>query len=667
MVKQGRAVRWYRSIQLKVVAIYLLLILAAMQFIGVYLWLNLEQFYNEQNTKTLEQAVRNVSFSAREFLIKDRQLKQLQQEIEELKKVVPGDNEQVAREHSQQIKRKEASRVELEAAVVKMHSDLTNMVRSYSPQEADAKGDTIQLAVLDSALNPVGKTVGVSFLNTIDLSLLTTAVQTGQNRELKAQFQRPGQEQMQDIKVLAIPIKQESTVYGLIYVESGLAAIRANLEQVREIVYWATGGALLIVTILGSYLASTIAVPIRQLTSRAANLAQGDFSQLIHVRADDEIGQLGDTFNFLTLRLRDTLAQIASEKGKMEAMLEYMTEGVIALDSTGMIIHANPTAQEMFGVSASVLGEPLDQVFDPKQHNFGWRQALASNQTITRQLALPGGSARIVRSHAAPFTNPESGQAGVVIVLYDITEQERLEELRRDFVANVSHELRTPLTTVKSYVETILDGAVDTPEMRMRFLSVVRDEADRMTRLVSDLLQLAQLDALSKRERFFIQPIKEMVKDVTTKLMVTFEQKGLSFALALPESSPMVYAAQDKIQQVLINILSNAIKYTPDGGRIFMSLAELDDGVEVVVQDTGMGIPKEDLPRIFERFYRVDKARSRELGGTGLGLSIARQIIESHGGRIRIESELGQGTTVRIWLPRPEAVVEAAATEADPS
>ncbi|MGE5654797.1 MAG: ATP-binding protein [Bacillota bacterium] len=667
MGKQGRAVRWYRSIQIKVVAIYLLLILAAMQCIGVYLWLNLEQFYNEQNTKTLEQAVRNVAWSARQYLVKERQLQQLQQEIEALKKTPPSGSDQQARDQKLLITRRENSGVELAAEVQGLQSALIDRVRSYEPQEADAKGDTIQLAVLDSALKPVAKSVGLSFLDTVDLSLLTTAVQTGANRELKAQFQRPGQEQMQDIKVLAIPIKQDDTVYGLIYVESGLVGVRTNLEHFRDIVYWATGGALLIVTILGSYLASTIAVPIKQLTNRAANLAQGDFSQLIHVRADDEIGQLGDTFNLLTLRLRETLAQIANEKGKMEAMLEYMAEGVIALDSAGGIIHANPAAQAMFGVSASVLGQPLDQVFDPKQHNFGWRQALASNQTITKQLSLPGSPARVVRSHAAPFTHPESGQAGIVIVLYDITEQERLEELRRDFVANVSHELRTPLTTIKSYVETILDGAVDSPELTSRFLGVVRDETDRMTRLVADLLQLAQLDAISKRERFFIQSIKDMVRDVTSKLAVAFEQKGLGFSLALPESSPMIYAAQDKIQQVLINILSNAIKYTPEGGQVFMSLTELTDGVEVVVQDTGIGIPKEDLPRIFERFYRVDKARSRELGGTGLGLSIARQIVENHGGRIRIESEVGQGTAVRIWLPRPEAVSEAAAAEADPT
>ncbi|MGE5654249.1 MAG: HAMP domain-containing protein, partial [Bacillota bacterium] len=328
MAKQGRAVRWFRSIQIKVVAIYLLLIMAAMQFIGVYLWLNLEQFYNDYNTKTLQTDVRNVAFKAREFLIKDRQLKQLQQEIIDLKKTVPGDNAQQAREQNLLITRKENSRAELEAEVVNDHTALTEMVKYYSPQEADAKGDNTQLAVLDSDLNPVGKTVGLSFLDTVDLSLLATAVQTGEVREIKAQFQRPGQEQMQDLKVLAIPIEQDDFVYGLIYVESSMAGIRAQLENFREIVYWATGGALLIVTILGSYLASTIAIPIRQLTNRAANLAQGDFSQLIHVRADDEIGQLGDTFNLLTLRLRETLAQIANEKGKMEAMLEYMAEGV---------------------------------------------------------------------------------------------------------------------------------------------------------------------------------------------------------------------------------------------------------------------------------------------------------------------------------------------------
>jgi len=240
---------------------------------------------------------------------------------------------------------------------------------------------------------------------------------------------------------------------------------------------------------------------------------------------------------------------------------------------------------------------------------------------------------------------------GHILVFQDITKQHRLEAMRKEFVANVSHELRTPLTTIKSYTETLLDGAMEEKELSRQFMSVINNEADRMTRLVNNLLELSRLD--NRETRWDLKPMDPVtiLNEVITKMKVNIQRKGQILEVNMPQKSPEVFVDKDKIEQVFQNILSNANKYTPKGGKIFINLGYTDKMVNITFIDTGIGIPKEDLPRIFERFYRVDKTRSREMGGTGLGLSIAQEIIRAHDGEIQIDSEPGQGTCVTISIP----------------
>jgi len=639
--------RWFKSIRSRMIVIMLFLMMAAMLFIGLYLWVSLETFYNETHTRTMEQATFPLQFSAREFLLRDQTLKEFDQQILEL--------QQQADEDETTLLNLQKQRDDLAVAMIDLQENLSILVRASAPLERDNQGDSFQLAVLDSALKPVAKTVGINVLEFVDYSLLNQTLLFGQSKETRMQYVKPDGT-TQDMKVLTFPVKEGDRVLGMIYVESGISSIATNLGHVRSLVVAATFGSMLIIALVASGLAGTITGPVRVLNARAKEMAAGDFNSQINIQSEDEVGELGKTFNSLTLRLRDTLEEIADEKSKMEAMLNFMTEGVIAIDSAGQIIHMNPAAGNMFHIRVQTTDQLLDDLLPPDTYDFAWRQALSLNETVTKEVKVQQleGAELVLRSHAAPFSTRSNECSGVVIVLLDMTEENKLEEMRRDFVANVSHELRTPLTTVRTYVETLMDGALSEPELAQRFLGVVINETDRMTRLVNDLLYLTKLDSISKREPYFVQDLKEIVRNVADVMSPQFSSKEQDFSILLPENEVKVYAVQDKIQQVLINILANAHLYTPAKGRIILSLVALENGSEITVEDTGIGIPRDAMDRLFERFYRVDKARTRDRGGNGLGLSIARQIVDSHGGRINLESEYGVGTTVKVWLPKPE-------------
>lgn len=640
---------WFKSIRGRMIVIMLLLMMAAMMFIGLYLWISLESFYNETHTRTMEQATYPLQFSAREFLLQDQAFKSLVIQIQDLQRL---ENQDVT-----VLQQLENRRDALAVTMVDLQENLSSLVRASAPTESEGQGESFQLAVLDTALKPVAKTVGVNCLDSADYSVLNQTLLQGTTMETHIQYMKADQSQ-QDMKILTFPVTDSETgkVLGMIYVESGIGSITSNLQHVRSMVVVATFGSMLIIGVVASVMAGTITGPIRVLNSRAKEMATGDFNSQIAIQSEDEVGELGRTFNGLSLRLRDTLTEIADEKSKMEAMLNFMTEGVIAIDHTGKIIHINPAACKMFHLPVDHTGQLLDALLPAELYHFAWRQALANGETVTKEIKVetPNANDVVLRSHAAPFSTKANERSSVVIVLLDMTEENKLEEMRRDFVANVSHELRTPLTTVRTYVETLKDGALHEPELAQRFLGVVINETDRMTRLVNDLLHLTRLDSISKWEPYFVQDLKEIIHAVSEVMELQFAAKEQNFSMVLPVGSPKVNAVQDKIQQVLINILANANLYTPARGSIYLSLTEVDDGNEIMVQDTGIGIPKESMERIFERFYRVDKARSREKGGNGLGLSIARQIVDGHGGRISLESEYGVGTTVRIWLPKPE-------------
>lgn len=465
---------------------------------------------------------------------------------------------------------------------------------------------------------------------------------------------RVGTEDGQRMVIEALPITASDNVVGVVYLKASLEEAYARLRDMRDILLVATGVAMASTVVLGFMLARTITGPIREVTRKAAEIAGGNFDRTIQIRSNDEIGQLGEMFNRMSHRLKQTLDEIQGEKDKVEAILTHMADGLVALNSLGRIIKLNPAAERMFLIrEEEAIGRRPSHIWPEVQLDEALAEARELNTTVIRPVRT---STLVLQAYITPLRGEKGQPAGAVLVFHDITELEKLEALRREFVANVSHELKTPLTTVKSYVETLLDGAAEDQELRSRFLHVVESETDRMARLVRDLLRLTHLD--EGTARWDIQPnrVSVLIEECVGKLSVQAARKDLSVQWEIDPAVDYGLYDYDKLQQVLINLLANAIEFTPAGGEIRVKAALEAEMIRISVKDTGIGIPAEDLPRIFERFYRVDKARSRVLGGTGLGLAIAKQIVELGGGQISIASQLGQGTEVTFTVPIPAAV-----------
>lgn len=400
--------------------------------------------------------------------------------------------------------------------------------------------------------------------------------------------------------------------------------------------------------VIGYMLSKTITSPIVKLMHKAEGIAAGDFDEVIEVKSNDEIGKLTDSFNYMASSLKNTLAEISSEKGKLETILNYMTDGIIAFDLNGNVIHTNPASARLLGFDKQLSS------FHEYCERYGFKYSLEdviylqSQQTSEMSIEL---GEKTIKVYFAVFTDENKKPEGVIAVLQDITEQKRLENMRNEFVANVSHELRTPLTSIKSYSETLLDGALEDRETAERFVSVINNEADRMTRLVKDLLQLSRLDNRQMNWNFSKISLVDLIRNSVEKMELEARSRKQTLESYVLCEIPMIEADYGRIEQVVLNLISNAIKYTPEGGKITVYIGKIYNDVYFKVADNGIGIPANDLPRIFERFYRVDKARSREMGGTGLGLAIAKEIVEAHSGIISINSQLGIGTEVTVQLP----------------
>jgi two-component system phosphate regulon sensor histidine kinase PhoR len=414
--------------------------------------------------------------------------------------------------------------------------------------------------------------------------------------------------------------------------------------------------AILVVLGVGAFLSRRVTGPVARMQAIAQRMAAGDFEQRVPAAGGDEVAELGHALNRMALALRDKVQTLEAQRAEVAAILERMVEGVIALDERARILLMNPGARAIFGLrdgaAEPVAGRPLLEVVRQK--------ALFDLVEACRAGAPPGGCRRevelgpplnrILRAHAVPVPFARQG-AGIVLVLHDVTELRRLERVRAEFVANVSHELRTPLTSIKGYLETLLDGALDEPAHARRFLETAHTHAERLGRLVDDLLQLSDVETGKVALRLEPINLRELAGAVATMFERQATQKGLVVLNEVP-AALAIQADRDRLSQILVNLVDNAVKYTPDGGRVTLSATGgLAGMVEVTVADTGIGIPSLDLPRITERFYRVDKARSRELGGTGLGLAIVKHLVQAQGGTLAIESTLGKGTTVRFTLP----------------
>lgn len=565
------------------VALYFLLILLAMEVIGLYLLRSLEQYHRKSLMESLESQAKSIAFTLKDNL--------------------------------------------------NGTSDIKALIDMYITPESNLKYIYIldnTGTILESSVSKSGKFLTLAISRALDGT---------QSEEVTVDIDNDRLEN------IAYPIKSsKGDVVGVVYLSASLKNIYNTLDNVKVILISATMLALAITGILGFVLAKTITDPIKELTFKVAEVARGDFEQRIVVKSRDEIGQLSEMFNILTRRLKETLYEIDSEKKKIEAILMYMSDGVLAINNQGEIIRENLAAREMI-----LNGNPSSSLFEILKSKAGLDLDSGLLGDEYREFTV-NIKERTLKLYFAPIKNDKDEREGYVVVLHDITEQHRLENMRKEFVANVSHELKTPLTTIKSYVETLLSELENDDRIIKQFLQIIDNEADRMARLVRDLLQLSKLDYQRKLDKVSEINLKKLLESVVTKLRMSVEEKNHSLVLDLKDV--VIKGDEDKLEQVILNILSNSIKYTPKNGVISVSIVENDHSAEVRIKDNGIGIPKEDLPRIFERFYRVDKARSRELGGTGLGLSIAKEIVELHQGTIDVISEVGIGTEVIVRLPK---------------
>lgn len=454
------------------------------------------------------------------------------------------------------------------------------------------------------------------------------------------------------VRHLGFPIGEGDDITGVAYIRVNLTEIYDFLFESKSIFIRAMVLALLVTVVLGFFIARSITVPINDVTEKAQRMSQGDFSQEVSVKSDDEIGRLAEMFNLLREKLDFTLSEMSNEKNKLETILRYMADGLIAFDLSGKIIHANPAALDMLNMTISdVEAKNYEEILG----KYGKHLTL---KYIKENCAKEGGQDifdygnSIFAIRYDRFKDDSGVDVGIIMIIQDITERQKLENMQTDFVANVSHELKTPLTTIKSYTETLLDGADEDPEMSKNFLSIIDAETDRMNRLVKDLLQLSRIE--HQQEKWYMKEsnLISLLKSVVTKVEITAKMKRQHLnCLFNSEDKVMVVIDKDRIEQVILNILSNSIKYTDEGGRIDIDIVKENDRAKIIVRDNGIGMTESEIPRIFERFYRVDKARSRAMGGTGLGLSIAKQIVEEHNGSIEIESQEGKGTKAIVSLP----------------
>ena len=448
-----------------------------------------------------------------------------------------------------------------------------------------------------------------------------------------------------DFMDVAIPIPEGEPDY-IVYILDSKETVSGLNTQLFMIIMQALVIGLLISLLLSFLLSKTMVGPIEKLTAGAEKVAAGDFESRLPVESTDEIGILTGTFNEMASVLQRTLAAVENERTKLDTLFLHMTDGVVAFDHTGRLIHRNPAAVTMLG---RTLGEDsrYDQLFGSL---YPMEQILALRRPDYAEAQQVVGD-RMLELYLAPFSSDQE-KGGVLIVLHDVTEQHRNEERRKEFVANVSHELRTPLTNVRSYAETLRSAEGDIPqEMENSFLDIIISETDRMTHIVQDLLTLSRLDAGNTEMRFAPFSFRESVENVCRANAMEARRHGHSLTYTLAEDMPEISGDRQRLEQVVTNILGNAIKYTPDGGHIAVTGGGSGRSVWVEVTDDGIGIPEKDRDRIFDRFYRVDKARSRESGGTGLGLSIAKEIVERHHGSLRLVPREGRGTTIRLVLP----------------
>jgi two-component system, OmpR family, phosphate regulon sensor histidine kinase PhoR len=546
-----------------------------------------------------------------------------------------------------------------EARVLVVGAATPSQVRAFVTRAAAPTQSRVTLIV------PDGRVLGDSDVEPRDLDRLENHRDRPEVRE--ALQGRIGHDLRTSVSVsapllyVAVPVVDGGgRVVGVLRTALPLAAVTSSYAALHRVMLAGAFVALAVALGIGLFVARRVTRPVVQMQAIARRMSEGHFDVRAPVGSVDEIGALGRALNVMLARLREKIGDLEHERARSNAILDGMVEGVIAVDGHDSIIRMNERARAMLGVGTGrgELKPFLEVVRNADLHEiFRECRAAAEGVPVRRELILRYPMPRRIQVNAVPL-RLAGEETGAVMVLHDVTELRRLEAVRTEFIANVSHELRTPLTAIQGYLETLLTGALEEPEHARRFLEVAFRHTERLGRLLNDLTDLSNIELGKVTLRAAPVRLEDVIHSALAIVQPRADSGEVTLETDLVPASIIVYADHDRLAQILINLVDNAVKYTRAGGRVTVLARALNTGrVEVAVADTGIGIPHADLPRITERFYRVDKARSRELGGTGLGLAIVKHLVAAHGGELSIESEVERGTTVRFTVPASAAAV----------
>jgi len=449
---------------------------------------------------------------------------------------------------------------------------------------------------------------------------------------------------------IAVPVKQGDSIRAVLRLALPLHRVESILATTRHTIFLSLMLALCLAFVLGSLLTKSLAHPINRIIYASRKFSKGDFHHRIFVNSGDELGELAETLNGMAQDIEEKIGLVEIKNQQLQAIFRSMVEGIMVFDKQSAFVTMNPSIERMFGIDQSrVEGKTFLEVIPNNDIADVISHVLTTGSVVSRELALVWPIHIILQLNAAPIKKG-SAVTGCLIVAHDMTEIRKLETMRTDFVANVSHELKTPLTSIKGFVETLLEGALDDKENAAHFLQIIREHTDRLNNLINDLLDLSYLESKGLAIQTAPVELKTLVDNVISGFTVSLNKKSVEARNEIPGD---VVAAIDKakIEQVFTNLIDNAIKFNKEKGSLVVSARKSEGKLIVSVKDSGLGIPGKDIPRIFERFYRVDKARSRELGGTGLGLAIVKHIVELHGGAVGVKSTEGLGSEFSFTLP----------------
>ncbi|WP_173918134.1 cell wall metabolism sensor histidine kinase WalK [Halobacillus sp. Marseille-Q1614] len=599
-----KKVGFFQSVRLKLTLVYILLLLLGIQVIGSYFVGKLEDQLEANFEESIEGRMRSLTYSLQNTF--------------------------------------ETERGESDPS---LQSDVQSLINDFD------ENDIHKLQVVNSSSRIIA-TDGGDFTysdvgkKTNDAKVLRALIYGNTDPEI---MQHPVSGDRLWVGAIPVTASNGDEIYAAVYFEADMSNIYNQLQEINSIFAQGTLLAITVTALLGILMARTITKPLSEMRRQAQIMATGDFSQKVTVHGNDEIGQLGVTFNDLNDKLKLSQATTEGERRKLSSVLSNMSDGVIATDRLGAITLMNAPASKLIGQSfEEVQGQSLIDILDLTDQ----MNEISEIETVGSMIIDLSSDDQqlLIKANFSVVEDENEEMNGFITVLSDVTEQERVAEERREFVSNVSHELRTPLTTMRSYLEALTDGAWEDKEIAPQFLGVAQNETDRMIRLVNDLLQLSKMDrkdtGLFKEKVEFVGHFHHVIDRFDMH-----RHENITFKRELSEQELFVWIDKDKITQVLDNIISNAVKYSPEGGTITFRAESKKKQLLVSISDQGLGMPSNTVDKIFDRFYRVDKARSREMGGTGLGLAISREIIEAHHGQIWAHSKEGKGTTIFFTLP----------------